>query len=791
MNCAESKELMVAYIEDLLDEKNKGSVAEHLKDCASCQAELKEISNLRDRLVKNGKVLAQGDIENVVLDRIIREQNVRLKTATRIGASLKIRRTIMKSRIIKLAAAAVIVIGIVLVINFLVGAGSSVVLADVLKKVEQVQAFMYKMKMSMTGNMQPGMPTGKQEMEGTITISNNYGMKMEMTMADANTGQKRITQQMYVLPEKKMMIAVMPEQKKFMRMEFDEDFLARMKKQNNDPREMIKQIMSCKYVDLGRSRINGVEVEGFQTTDPVFSGGAMENVKVTLWVDVENRLPVRSEMDFKMNEQMQMSGVVYDYQWDVPVDVGEFEPVIPEDFTALPTEGMKIPSATEEAAIEGLRFFSEIFGQYPKSLNLMNLMQEFTDIRDSANLSEAGLKLQEEMKQMQTDEERVKVAMEMMQPAQSLGMFYMTLVQDRKEPAYYGDKVAPEFGHAVLMRWKKDEGGYRVIFGDLTVEDVNAQRLAELESMPLNTKPYAVRPQPADGTVGTAIVGLELSWMPGAYVTEHQVWFGTSVDGLSLLAEVNEPNFAELPALERGATYYWRVDEVQPDGSIATVDVWSFNTGGLVGWWKLDEGSGSTAVDSSGNGHDGTLNNMYDGDRVDGALYFDGNDSFVSIPPLNLNSNTVTISAWIKRDGEQSEGYTGLVYCRDGRTTAGLNLGGTGAPDWKINNELAYNWNETQAAWDWHSGLVVPDNKWIFAALVVEPTRATLYMGEDEKLSSKTNTIDHGIEEFDGVTRIGHDTHTEGRYFKGAIDDVRIYNYALSQDEIEALCRAR
>ncbi len=46
MNCEESKELMVAYIEDLLDEKNKRSFAEHLNTCASCRAELKEFSNL-------------------------------------------------------------------------------------------------------------------------------------------------------------------------------------------------------------------------------------------------------------------------------------------------------------------------------------------------------------------------------------------------------------------------------------------------------------------------------------------------------------------------------------------------------------------------------------------------------------------------------------------------------------------------------------------------------------------------------------------------------------------------
>ena len=391
-----------------------------------------------------------------------------------------LRSTIMKSPITKLAAAAVIIIAILVGLPFFSSNGSSVVLADVLERIEQTQAFMYRMKMTMTGAMMSGMPDEKKEMESTFTISNDYGMKMEMTTTDANSGKKEMTQLMYIIPAKRTAISLMPKQKKYMRMEFDDDLLARMKKQNNDPREMIKQIMGCEYTELGRSVIDGKDVEGFRTTDPTFYGGAMEHVECTLWVDVEKWLPLRIEMDFKMNEEMRIQGVIYDFQWDIPVDASVFEPVIPEDFTALTTEAMKMPGMTEEAAVEGLKFFAEITGQYPKKLNLLNLLQEFSAIKNSKNLTDAGLKSKEEMSQAPKDG-KMKQTMEMMLKVQSLGMFYMTLIQDKKEPAYYGDTVTVQDVEKVLLRWNISDNQYRVIFGDLSTLDVSAEKLAELE----------------------------------------------------------------------------------------------------------------------------------------------------------------------------------------------------------------------------------------------------------------------------------------------------------------------
>jgi hypothetical protein len=210
--------------------------------------------------------------------------------------------------------------------------------------------------------------------------------------------------------------------------------------------------------------------------------GMGENIKYTLWVDTKSWLPVRCEMDFKMGEQMQASSVIYDYQWDIPVGASDFEPTIPEDFTPISSEGIKMPSMSEEAAIEGFRFFIEHSGRYPKKLDMMNLVEELKALQDSEKLADSGLRSKEEPNQVEL-EKVIKETMEIMRPVQSLAMFYMTLVQSGKEPVYYGQSVGPDDTDAVLLWWKVSDDQYRVIFGDLTAENITAEELAELEKL--------------------------------------------------------------------------------------------------------------------------------------------------------------------------------------------------------------------------------------------------------------------------------------------------------------------
>jgi len=88
----------------------------------------------------------------------------------------------------------------------------------------------------------------------------------------------------------------------------------------------------------------------------------------------------------------------------------------------------------------------------------------------------------------------------------------------------------------------------------------------------------AVSPDPADGATGVT-VGL-FQWTAGSFAVRHNVYIGTTPDltEANLVANRHPQVAFYYPVLEAGIVYYWRIDEVEGDGTIHTGDVWSFMT---------------------------------------------------------------------------------------------------------------------------------------------------------------------------------------------------------------------
>ncbi|NUO02139.1 MAG: hypothetical protein HUU01_16155, partial [Saprospiraceae bacterium] len=168
------------------------------------------------------------------------------------------------------------------------------------------------------------------------------------------------------------------------------------------------------------------------------------------------------------------------------------------------------------------------------------------------------------------------------------------------------------------------------------------------------------------------------------------------------------------------------------------------------------------------------LGNLCAADTIPGnALILDGSGDY-AVPGtnLNLNSNTVSMTAWIKRNGAQVD-FAGIVYARGGTTSSGLSI--------TSGNQLRYTWNDAAGSYGFNTGFTVPDNVWTHIALVITPSDAKVYMNG----LAVTRTAAHPAEAFDTPVKIGYDQGS--RYFKGEIDEVAVWNKSLTQNEIREL----
>ena len=161
----------------------------------------------------------------------------------------------------------------------------------------------------------------------------------------------------------------------------------------------------------------------------------------------------------------------------------------------------------------------------------------------------------------------------------------------------------------------------------------------------------------------------------------------------------------------------------------------------------------------------------------------------VVIPPLNLNTNSLTITAWINPAAAEGT-FWGLFMNRNGADAAGLGFGGNTSGGMA---ELGYTWNTNSAAtYNFHSGLFPPTAIWSFVALTITPSNATInlcYVNGTTNVLTAVNTLPHDPEAFGaGTTWLGADpTFGATRTFTGFIDEVAVFNHALSQGQIVAL----
>jgi hypothetical protein len=218
------------------------------------------------------------------------------------------------------------------------------------------------------------------------------------------------------------------------------------------------------------------------------------------------------------------------------------------------------------------------------------------------------------------------------------------------------------------------------------------------------------------------------------------------------------------------------------------------NTGsGLLACWKLDETSGLTAEDSSGNGNDGALRNMAGDEWIDGvvggALHFDGSNDYVAIQNLYYDSSgykEVSVTAWIRTSNGGNQIIASYDRNEYWRLEINGNGGGTGQVGWDVRTSTGQV--------DYGSITRVDDGEWHHVAGVFDNGTLIVYIdGVAEPSASGGSTFGRGVNTRYGFLGVGSEATTfDGNkgpfsYFNGDMDDVRIYSRALDAGEIAAL----
>jgi len=412
--------------------------------------------NIEEILKNIGKDDVPADVHKIAED--VSEDFSKTLAQPRQPGHIVLGDYIMKSRFTKLAAAAAVIIIAALIINFQFST-SGVAWGALVEKIESVESVVYRLT---TNVKMQGMPQGQTPKTKAIAYySSEYGTRVENYIND------QLSFIMYLNPKENIYVSVMPEQRKFMRFTKSPDELKQIA-EKDDPRVMVRHMMSTEYKQLGRDNINGIDVEGIECTGPGVMGGMFEDATARLWVEIGTDFPVRIEIEgIVSGGQMEMSMVMDDFQWNVELDPALFVPDIPSDYTS---QELSLPEVSEGTAINGLRLFAELTdGRYPSSLAFMTLMKEISE----ALVKKYGIELIEKQDDYTSA----------LQNILSAGTFYIQLTTAEKEAVYYGDSVTAEDVESVLLRWKISDGYYRVIFGDLKTMDVTAEELAELEAL--------------------------------------------------------------------------------------------------------------------------------------------------------------------------------------------------------------------------------------------------------------------------------------------------------------------
>jgi hypothetical protein len=273
------------------------------------------------------------------------------------------------------------------------------------------------------------------------------------------------------------------------------------------------------------------------------------------------------------------------------------------------------------------------------------------------------------------------------------------------------------------------------------------------------------------------------------FVKESGIRIDLGPAGAPDQTHVYQPSLISLPGMFR--MLYSGIDgDPQPPGRQRILSATLGYELGPVGYWKFDEGSGTTATDSSGNGNTGTLlNGPQWVEGVKGsALHFDGIDDSVHVPntqSLTLAGDAITVEFWMRPETTLDSSTPHVNFLDKGNEYwCQINYEGYGpTPDGKVwfgvgVDESGWHWEGIQTTtnhWD--------ANTWYHIAGTYDGSYLSVYVNGVLENSRPLS----GNLFAQGTYPLSIGSYCQGNclFFNGDMDEVKIYDYARTAEEIQ------
>ena len=308
-------------------------------------------------LVKKLKVRPSAESYDKTLSDSLEAQDIWKKKSAAYRPNLW--RFIMESKVTRYSAAAVVALAtaIILIGPFGISDNGGIVWAQVVQKIDESQMIVHKEQRFFY-------ELGEEEPFLKADVIKHCRQKLGI-VEEQYTPEGGLMHRAYVLGEPREVVFVLSEAKKYIKVPLNDGMAQIIDRLS--PRGLVEYFMTIEHKDLGRSRINGREVEGVEAIDtdiwPIHGKFhflfPVKQITWRFWIDVETSLPVRAEYEV-ITDRGLLTGMkklkvvckAYDFEYHEEAREELFEPKIPDDYTEFKVTDL-IP-AEAKAGLVGL-----------------------------------------------------------------------------------------------------------------------------------------------------------------------------------------------------------------------------------------------------------------------------------------------------------------------------------------------------------------------------------------------------------------------------------------------------